>query len=124
MALTDDVKKELTATTITRPSARAAEVAAILRFAGQLHNANGQLAYEIELEDQAIADRLTTAIGDLYDIKVSSHVVGPQAPPKIAHPATHWRRRKGTNATLRPSDSLGAPSRGITTAGGLRFGGG
>src|SRR5699024_7681755 len=82
VALTDDVKKELTATTITRPSARAAEVAAILRFAGQLHNANGQLAYEIELEDQAIADRLTTAIGDLYDIKVASHVVGPPGSTK------------------------------------------
>src|SRR5699024_12434585 len=75
---------------------------AILRFAGQLHNANGQLAYEIELEDQDIADRLTTAIGDLYDIKVASHVVGPPGSTKksriqlrIAAGAKELTRRLG-----------------------------
>ncbi|MGO2864982.1 DNA-binding protein WhiA [Corynebacterium casei] len=82
MALTDDVKKELTATTITRPSARAAEIAAILRFAGQLQTSNGQLAYEIELEDQAITDRVVSSIEEMYDIKVSSHVVGPPGSTK------------------------------------------
>lgn len=82
MALTDDVKKELTATTITRPSARAAEIAAILRFAGQLQTSNGQLAYEIELEDQAITDRLVSSIEEMYDIKVPSHVVGPPGSTK------------------------------------------
>src|SRR5690625_7300446 len=51
-------------------------------MAGQLHTSNGQLAYEIELEDQAIADRLINAIQVLYDIKASSHIVGPQGSTK------------------------------------------
>src|SRR5690625_5685531 len=51
-------------------------------MAGQLHTSNGQLAYEIELEDQAIADRLINTIQDLYDIKASSHIVGPQGSTK------------------------------------------
>ncbi|MDY3127679.1 MAG: DNA-binding protein WhiA [Corynebacterium sp.] len=79
MTLTDDVKRELTAVNVANTSERAAEAAALLRFAGQLQIVNGQLVYEIEVDSAAIADRLQETIEQLYDIKVSNHSVGPQS---------------------------------------------
>ena len=77
MTLTDKVKEELTSVTVSRQSARAAEVAAILRFAGELSVNGDQMAYELELSDQSVADRLITALEELFNIRASSHMVGP-----------------------------------------------
>lgn len=76
MALTDKVKEELAATTITRQSARAAEAAALLRFAGELQATGDSVAYEVEVDSRAIAQRLMDTLEDLYDVKSSMHMVG------------------------------------------------
>lgn len=77
MTLTDKVKEELALVQVSRQTAKAAEVAAILRFAGELQVNADQVAYEVELDDQAVANRLIAALDDLYDISATSHVVGP-----------------------------------------------
>lgn len=81
-SLTDQVKEELTAVSVPRQSARAAEVAAILRFAGDLHITGDRVMYEIELESKSVANRLVTALDELYSIAASTHVAGPAASSK------------------------------------------
>ncbi|HJF48368.1 MAG TPA: DNA-binding protein WhiA, partial [Brachybacterium paraconglomeratum] len=49
MALTGDAKEELSHLEVTRPSARKAEAAAMLRFAGGLHLVAGRVVVEAEL---------------------------------------------------------------------------
>lgn len=81
-SLTEQVKEELTAVSVPRQSARAAEVAAILRFAGDLHINGDRVRYEVELESQSVANRLVTALDELYSIAASTHVAGPAASSK------------------------------------------
>ncbi|MEX3515956.1 DNA-binding protein WhiA [Corynebacterium camporealensis] len=81
-SLTDLVKEELTSVPVTRQSARAAEVAAMLRFAGELQVHGDQMAYEVEVDNEAIAQRLVDAIEELYGIEATIHSVGPAAASK------------------------------------------
>ena len=80
--LTEQVKEELTAVVVPRQSARAAELAAILRFAGELDISGDNMSYELELESHAIARRVITALDDLYGIAADSHFVGPAGTTK------------------------------------------
>ena len=66
MALTADVKEELSHLDVTRVSARKAEVATLLRFAGCLHLVGGRVSIEAELDQSASARRLKTYVADLY----------------------------------------------------------
>lgn len=66
MALTADVKEELSHLDVTRVSARKAEVATLLRFAGGLHLVGGRVSIEAELDQSASARRLKTFVADLY----------------------------------------------------------
>lgn len=77
MTLSERVKQELAAVEVSRQSARAAEVAAILRFSGQLLMTGESVAYEVELDDRLVANRLAAFLDELYGIKVATHVVGP-----------------------------------------------
>ena len=52
MALTQQVKSELATIEVTRTSARRAEVASTLRFAGGLHITGGQIVIEAELDSE------------------------------------------------------------------------
>ncbi|MDO5031534.1 DNA-binding protein WhiA [Corynebacterium sp.] len=82
VSLTDQVKDELTEVSVPRQSSRAAEVAAMLRFAGQLLINGDQLSYEVELEHHKAAQRLVAALDDLYGIQVTPQVVGPAGSAK------------------------------------------
>lgn len=66
MAMTEQVKSELTTVQVTKPCCRRAEVVAMLRFAGGLHIAGGRIVIEAEFDTGAAARRLRTAILDLY----------------------------------------------------------
>lgn len=66
MALTVEVKDELSRHVVTRTSCRKAEVAAMLRFSGGLHIISGRVVIEAELDTEAAAARLRRAIADLY----------------------------------------------------------
>jgi cell division protein WhiA len=66
MAMTAQVKSELSSTTITKSCCRKAEVSSILRFAGGLHIVAGHLVVEAELDTGAAARRLRKDIAEVY----------------------------------------------------------
>ena len=57
MAMTADVKDELSRVPVTKVSARKAEVSTVLRFAGGLHIVAGRVVIEAELDTGAVARR-------------------------------------------------------------------
>jgi hypothetical protein len=66
MAMTAAVKDELSRVTVTRTSARRAEIATVLRFAGALHLVGGHIVVEAELDTGAAARRLRKEISDMF----------------------------------------------------------
>ena len=75
MAMTAEVKDELSRLVINSVSARRAEVAALLRFAGGLHIVAGRVVVEAEVDLGVIARRLRKDIHDLYGYNAAVHVV-------------------------------------------------
>ena len=75
MSLTADVKTELAAVRDPRPSARVAELTAILRFSGGLHSIAGRVAVEAELESDLLARRVARDIMELYGVRPELHRV-------------------------------------------------
>ena len=66
MAMTAQVKAELSSTQITKTCCRKAEVASMLRFAGGLHIVSGRIVVEAELDTGAAARRVRKDIADVY----------------------------------------------------------
>ena len=66
MAMTAAVKDELSRVTVTRNSARRAEIATMLRFAGALHLVGGHIVIEAELDTGAAARRLRREIAEVF----------------------------------------------------------
>lgn len=75
MSLTADVKTELAAVRDPRPTARVAELTAILRFSGGLHSIAGRVAVEAELETDALARRVARDVMELYGVRPELHRV-------------------------------------------------
>lgn len=76
MAMTTEVKDELSRLTVTQQSCRRAELAALLRFAGGLHIVGGRVVVEAEVDLGAIARRLRREIHELYGFTSDVHVIG------------------------------------------------
>ena len=68
MALTTEVKDELARVPVEKTSARKAEVATTLRFAGGLHIVSGRIVIEAELDTAIAARRLRGFIGDVFGL--------------------------------------------------------
>ncbi|WP_084078390.1 DNA-binding protein WhiA [Demequina sp. NBRC 110057] len=68
MALTAQVKDELARVAVDKTSARKAEVATMLRFAGGLHIVSGRIVIEAELDTAAGARRLRAFIHEVYGL--------------------------------------------------------
>src|SRR5258705_12347135 len=66
MAMTAQVKSELTSIQVTKPCCRKAEVSSVLRFAGGLHLVPGRIVVEAELDSGAAARRLRKEIADVF----------------------------------------------------------
>lgn len=66
MAMTAEVKDELSRVEITKACCRKAEVSTILRFASGLHIVNRQIVVEADLDTGAAARRLRKDIFDIY----------------------------------------------------------
>ncbi|QZY30661.1 DNA-binding protein WhiA [Nocardioides coralli] len=66
MAMTAQVKAELSSTSISKTCCRKAEVASTLRFAGGLHLVGGKVVVEAELDTGSAARRLRTNIAEVY----------------------------------------------------------
>jgi DNA-binding protein WhiA len=75
VAMTAEVKDELSRLIVNSLSARKAEVAALLRFAGGLHIVSGRVIVEAEVDLGIIARRLRKDIFDLYGYNTVVHVL-------------------------------------------------
>lgn len=75
MSPTVDVKTELVAVRDPRPTARVAELTAILRFSGGLHSIAGRVAVEAELDSDLLARRVARDIMELYGVRPELHRV-------------------------------------------------
>src|ERR1700716_3580366 len=64
--MTAEVKDELSRLLVNSVSARRAEVASLLRFAGGLHIVAGRVVVEAELDTGSVAGRLRKEIHELY----------------------------------------------------------
>ncbi|WP_370614177.1 DNA-binding protein WhiA [Mumia sp. Pv 4-285] len=66
MAMTAQVKSELSSTSVTKACCRKAEVSSLLRFGGGLHLVSGAIVVEAEVDTGAAARRLRNDIADVY----------------------------------------------------------
>ena len=66
MAMTAAVKDELSRVPVSKTSARKAEMATMLRFAGALHLVGGHIVIEAELDTGSVARRLRKEIADIF----------------------------------------------------------
>jgi DNA-binding protein WhiA len=66
MAMTAQVKDELSRLAVTKTCCRRSEMAALLRFAGGLHIVSGRVVVEAELDTGAAARRLRKDIAEVY----------------------------------------------------------
>jgi len=73
--MTAEVKDELSRLVINSVSARRAEVASLLRFAGGLHIVSGRVVVEAEVDLGNVARRLRRDIHDLYGYSAAVHVL-------------------------------------------------
>ncbi len=76
MAMTAEVKDELSRLTVSQVSSRKAELSALLRFAGGLHIVGGRVIVEAEVDMGSIARRLRREIFELYGYGSDVHVLG------------------------------------------------
>ncbi|PWH05768.1 DNA-binding protein WhiA [Brachybacterium endophyticum] len=117
MALTADAKEELARIEVTRPSARKAEAAAMLRFAGGLHLQGGRVVIEAELDSAATARRLRAIIADVYGHPSEIAVLSPSG---IRRTTTYIVRVGGDGGVLARQtgllDARGRPVRGMPPA--------
>ena len=78
MALTAEVKDELTQVDVGKTSVRAAELATILRFSGGLHLISGRIAVESELDTPQLARRVRRDLSELYGVRSEMTVLSQQ----------------------------------------------
>ncbi|MEO6792809.1 MAG: DNA-binding protein WhiA [Mycobacterium sp.] len=114
--MTAEVKDELSRLVISSVSARRAEVAALLRFAGGLHIVAGRVVVEAEVELGVIARRLRKDIFDLYGYNAIVHVLTASGMRKTTRYVL--RVTKDGEALARQTgllDLRGRPVRGLPT---------
>ncbi|SKC51377.1 DNA-binding protein WhiA [Okibacterium fritillariae] len=69
LALSAEVKEELTRIHETRAAARAAELTSLLRFSGGLHVISGRIALESELDSPHLARRVRRDLAEVYGVR-------------------------------------------------------
>jgi DNA-binding protein WhiA len=89
VAMTAEVKDELSRLAITKTCCRRATVASLLRFAGGLHIVAGRVVVEAEVDTGAVARLLRKEIHDLFGHVADVHVI------------TSGGLRKGTRYVVR-----------------------
>jgi cell division protein WhiA len=75
LALTSDVKDELTRIEVSKTTVRAAELVTILRFSGGLHLISGRIAIESDLDTALLARRVRKDLAELYGVRSEMNVV-------------------------------------------------
>jgi DNA-binding protein WhiA len=69
LALSAEVKEELTRIHESRAAARAAELTSLLRFSGGLHVISGRIALESELDSPHLARRVRRDLAEVYGVR-------------------------------------------------------
>ena len=85
MALTAEVKDELTGIMSGKTTIRAAELATILRFSGGLHVISGRIAVESEVDTEALARRVRKDIAELYGVRADVSVISASGTRRTSH---------------------------------------
>ena len=85
MALTADVKDELSRIEVSKTTVRAAELATILRFSGGLHMISGRIAIESELDTAQLARRVRKDLAELYGVKSEISVISASGLRRTSH---------------------------------------
>ena len=85
MALTAEVKDELTAIQTGKTTVRAAELATILRFSGGLHLISGRIAVESEVDTEQLAKRIRKDIAELYGVRADISVISASGVRRASH---------------------------------------
>ncbi|QNG18894.1 DNA-binding protein WhiA [Rhodococcus triatomae] len=114
MAMTAEVKDELSRLAVTQVSCRKAEVSSLLRFAGGLHIVGGRVVVEAEVDLGSTARRLRREIFDLYSYAADVHVLSAGGLRKSARYIV--RVAKDGEALARQTgllDLRGRPVRGL-----------
>ena len=114
MAMTAEVKDELCRLVVSSVSARRAEVASLLRFAGGLHIVSGRVVVEAEVDQGIIANRLRKDIHDLYGYTAVVQVLSASGIRKAARYVV--RISRDGEALARQTgllDPRGRPVRGL-----------
>lgn len=116
-SLTAIAKDELARITVDRPRTRAAEIAAMLRFAGGLQIISGRIVVEAEVDSPLTARRLRVAIAEVFGHESEVIVVSGGALRRGSRYVV--RVRKDGESLARRSgllDSRGRPVRGLPPA--------
>lgn len=114
--MTAEVKDELSRLVVNSVSARRAEVASLLRFAGGLHIVSGRVVVEAEVDLGIIARRLRKDIHDLYGYNAVVHMLSTSGIRKGTRYVV--RVAKDGEALARQTgliDLRGRPVRGLPT---------
>jgi DNA-binding protein WhiA len=114
VAMTAEVKDELSRLIVNSVSSRRAEVASLLRFAGGLHIVSGRVVVEAEVDLGIIARRLRRDIFDLYGYNAVVHVLSASGIRKTTRYVV--RVAKDGEALARQTgllDLRGRPVRGL-----------
>ncbi|MGL4339792.1 MAG: DNA-binding protein WhiA [Rhodoglobus sp.] len=85
MALTAEVKEELTSIVANKTTIRAAELATILRFSGGLHVISGRIAVESELDTERLARRVRKDVAELYGLRSDVSVIPVSGTRRVNH---------------------------------------
>ena len=85
MALTAEVKEELSRVQSGKTTVRAAELATILRFSGGLHVISGRIAVESEVDTETLARRVRKDIAELYGVRSDVSVISASGARRTSH---------------------------------------
>ena len=114
MALTADLKDELSRLEITKSAVRLAELATILRFSGGLHLISGRVAVEVELDTAQLARRVRKDLVELFGIESELAIISPSGIRRTSR--YQIRVLKQGDVLARQTgllDSRGRPVRGL-----------
>ncbi|MDQ3717199.1 MAG: DNA-binding protein WhiA [Actinomycetota bacterium] len=117
MAMTSQVKDELSRVPITKTCCRKAELTALLRFSGGLHIVGGRVVIEAELDTASVARRVRRDVSDLFGYASGISVLsggnlrrGPRYLVRIVKHGEGLARQTGL------VDTRGRPVRGLPPA--------
>ena len=85
LALTADVKEELSRVEVSKTTVRAAELATILRFSGGLHMISSRIAIESELDTAILARRVRKDLAELYGVRSALQVIAATGIRQSSH---------------------------------------